>query len=301
VLIINWGTASTEDKRNELIAKDPKSTEILKPILRGRDIRRYGLDWKNLYIIFARQGVNIDNYPTIKQHLFKFRERLDPRPKDFTGKWKGRKLGPYKWYEIQDNIAYYEEFEKNKIVWPMVSSNSSMFCLAQEGVYLNNKCYLITGNSIKYILTVLNSKVAWWFFNAQEAKLGSKGLEIRKEGLSSFPLPKIPQNQTLIITLCDYMLFLNETEERRNSEKELIEFIDKQVIDSLVYELYFKEKIEEDGLKTNLLGLVESYLKDIDGLETDEEKLKLINEVVERIRGDKIAMSEMARIKGHEC
>jgi hypothetical protein len=96
------------------------------------------------------------------------------------------------------------------------------------------------------------------------------------------------------------MLFLNETEERRNSEKELIEFIDKQVIDSLVYELYFKEKIEEDGLKTNLLGLVESYLKDIDGLETDEEKLKLINEVVERIRGDKIAMSEMARIKGHE-
>ena len=290
----------TEGKKDELIKKDPKSAEIIKPILRGRDIRRYGIDWKNLYIIFARQGANIDNYPTIKQHLFKFRERLDPRPKDFTGKWKGRKLGPYKWYEIQDNIAYYEEFEKNKIVWPMVSSNSSMFCLAQEGVYLNNKCYLITGNNIKYVLSILNSKVAWWFFNTREAKLGSKGLEIRKEGVASFPLPKIPQNQTPFINLCNYMLFLNEKEELRKSEKELIEFIDKQIIDSLVYELYFREKFEEEGLKTNLVGLVEPYLRDIGNFKTKEEKLEAIKEVVAKIKSDKGVKKEIEKIKSHK-
>jgi len=196
---------------------------------------------------------------------------------------------------------YYEEFEKAKIVWPMVSSNSSMFCLVQEGVYLNNKCYLITGKDVKYILSLLNSKVAWWFFSTRESKLGSKGLEIRKEGLSSFPVPKVVSNdQIKYVRLCDYLLFLNETEERRKTETELIEFIDKQVIDSLVYELYFKDKFEEGGLKTNLLGLVESYLKDIENLKLDEEKLKVIKEAVEKIKSDKKVKREIEKIKGHE-
>jgi hypothetical protein len=97
------------------------------------------------------------------------------------------------------------------------------------------------------------------------------------------------------------MLFLSETEERRKTEKELIEFIDKQVIDSLVYELYFKEKFEEDGLKTNLFGLVEPYLKDIEGLEeTDEEKSKVIKEVVKEIKSDGAIKRKIEKIKSHE-
>jgi len=80
----------------------------------------------------------------------------------------------------------------------------------------------------------------------------------------------------------------------------LIEFIDKQVIDSLVYELYFKDKFEEDGLKTNLLGAVEPYLKGIESLETDEEKLKVIKEAVERIKSDRAIKREIERIKNHE-
>ena len=91
------------------------------------------------------------------------------------------------------------------------------------------------------------------------------------------------------------MLFLNKTEERRKSKKELIEFIDKQVIDSLVYELYFKEK-----LKTNLLELIEPYLKDIENLDSDEEKLEIIKEVVEKIKADDKIMKEIEKIKSHE-
>ena len=71
-------------------------------------------------------------------------------------------------------------------------------------------------------------------------------------------------------------------------------------IGSLVYELYFKDKFEEDGLKTNLLGLVESYLKDIGDLKTEEEKLKVIKEVVERIKGDKKVKREIEQIRSHE-
>ena len=96
------------------------------------------------------------------------------------------------------------------------------------------------------------------------------------------------------------LLFLNGTKELLELEKDLIEFIDKQVIDSLVYELYFKEKFEDDGMKTNLLGLVEPYLKDIDALKSDEEKLQAIKEVVDGIKSDGAIMSEIQSIKNQE-
>jgi hypothetical protein len=260
-----------EDTREKLIAKDAKSEELIKPFLVGRDIKRYQALESGRYLILMPKGWA--------------QKRYDKG--DF-------------WWELRA-CDYYEEFEKEKIVWPMVSSNSSMFCLVQEGVYLNNKCYLITGKDVKYILSLLNSKVAWWFFSTRESKLGSKGLEIRKEGLSSFPVPKVVSNdQMKYVRLCDYLLFLNETEERRKTETELIDFIDKQVIDSLVYELYFKEKFEEEGLKTNLLGAVEPYLKDIWDFKTEEEKLEVVKEVVEMIKSDRAIKREVEKIKGHE-
>jgi hypothetical protein len=104
----------------------------------------------------------------------------------------------------------------------------------------------------------------------------------------------IPEIQQPFITLYDYMLYLNATEQRRNSEKDLILFINKQVIDPLVYELYFKEI-----LKTNLLWLVEPYLRDIENLKSEEEKLKTIKQVVEKIKSDEKIMEQIEKIKSH--
>ncbi|NAS89935.1 hypothetical protein C4E24_09465, partial [ANME-1 cluster archaeon AG-394-G21] len=139
---------------------------------------------------------------------------------------------------------------------------------------------------LKYILTVLNSKFAKFYLNTIRRHRiefyfypdDFKKLPIKKVSLSS---------RQPFITLCDYLLFLNEKEARREAENELIEFIDRQIIDSLVYELYFKEKFEEDGSKTNLLELVESYLKDIESSKTDEEKLKVIEGVIEEVKKDR--------------
>jgi hypothetical protein len=83
-------------------------------------------------------------------------------------------------------------------------------------------------------------------------------------------------------------------------ENELIEFIDRQIIDPLVYELYFKDKFEEDGLKTNLMGLVVVHLKDIADLGSDEERLEVIKEVEKKIKKDEKIMNEMEKIKSNE-
>ena len=100
-----------EAKRAELVASDPKSAEIIKPFLRGRDVKRWKAEWAGKYLIFTRRGIDIEKYPAVKKHLEQWREKLEP------GKPGGRKAGSYKWFEIQDNIAYFREFEKPKISW----------------------------------------------------------------------------------------------------------------------------------------------------------------------------------------
>ncbi len=85
--------------RERLIAKDPKSTELIRPFLLGRDIKRYQPLTCQQFLIFTRQGVNIDQSPAIKQYLRRFKKSLTPKPKRWQGEnWPGRKPGSYQWY-----------------------------------------------------------------------------------------------------------------------------------------------------------------------------------------------------------
>jgi hypothetical protein len=93
------------DTRNRLIAEDPKSAELIKPFLVGRDVKRYQTPDGGKYLIFTRRGIDIKRYPAIERYLSQFKEQLMPKPKDWKGtEWKGRKPGTPKWYEIQDAV-----------------------------------------------------------------------------------------------------------------------------------------------------------------------------------------------------
>ena len=95
---LNEAFVIDEATRKRLIAEDAKSAELIKPFLAGRDIKRYEQPRSDKYLIFTRHGLNIDDYPAIKQYLAQFKERLTPKPKDWVGKdWKGRKPGAYEW------------------------------------------------------------------------------------------------------------------------------------------------------------------------------------------------------------
>jgi len=209
-------------------------------------------------------------------------------------------------FNNEQYLDYY--LSKGKIVIRrIVNRQDRIMCsfLTKEGV-VRKDLYIFTMLSKEvnpiYLLVLLNSKLISYFYVSKSTiALKDDFRQTTLGELRELPIIKISSSeQAPFIAFSKYLLFLNETEERRKTEKELIEFIDKQVIDSLVYELYFKEKIEEDGLKTNLLGVVEPYLKDIEGLETEEEKLKVIKEVVEKIKGDKKVEREIEKIKGHE-
>ncbi len=279
-----------EKIKEHLIKKDPKSAEIIKPILRGRDIGRYGYDFDNKFIIISKYKNYrniINNYPAVYEHLKRFKEKLENRGQVRNGQ--------HHWLELDNNPQdeYLELFEKPKIVWQEISERGAYYWDG-ENYFVSNTGYIMT-NVPKYVLTILNSKLMDFYFEKIASSLSSKGLRHIYQFVELQPIPELTEpRQTSFIHLCDYMLFLNKTEERRKSEKNLIEFFDKEIIDSLVYELYFFNE-----LKTNLFNLIFKYLVDISNIDSDSEKLNMIKEVYNNLLNKEEIKNTIEKIKSH--
>ena len=165
---IRWGIKTgfnkafviDEDTRDRLIDEDPKSAELIKPWLRGRDVRRWRANWSGQHVIFARQGTEIGRYPAIERHLAHFRGDL--QPKTARGGGPGRAPGNYKWFEFQSTVAYHEAFYRPKIVYPIIATEMRA-SLDREGRLTNDKCFIVPGDD-GFLLALLNSKpLDVWF------------------------------------------------------------------------------------------------------------------------------------------
>ncbi|HOI17454.1 MAG TPA: TaqI-like C-terminal specificity domain-containing protein [Geobacteraceae bacterium] len=232
---LNEAFVIDEENRQRLIAEDPKSAGLIKPWFRGRDIRKWKAEWAGLYVIFTRRGTDIKKYPAIKRHLEKFREALEPKKSESAK--KGRKPGPYKWFEIQDNIAYFEEFEKTKIISTKISIQPT-FSLDLTSSYLGNTSYFITVDSQdRYLLVaLLNAKLSEYY--SRRIFIGKQNgyYEVQPEGLEAFPIPSASDKQKLpIIERVQKIL--------ANPDSPAVPCLESE-IDDLVYKLYGLTKDE---------------------------------------------------------
>ena len=182
----------TEDERK-------RTAELIRPILRGRDIKRYGYEWAELWLIatFPSRHYNIDEYPAIKQYLLSFGiERLEQTGKTHIvngEKVKSRKKTHNKWFETQDSISYWEDFNKPKIIYPDICTFLS-FELDTSCFYLSNTAYfLITEKEehLKYFLRVLNSSVMDWYYRTLSVQLGEKAVRMFSIYVLNIPIPPI--------------------------------------------------------------------------------------------------------------
>ena len=177
------------EKRAELIALDPKSAEIIRPILRGRDIKRYGYEFADIYIIttFPSLKIDIELYPAVKQHLLSFGyDRLKQ-----TGEKGARKKTNNKWFETQDSIGYWEDFSKQKIVYPDISEKLN-FQIVEGEIYFNNTIYFITSETenLDYLLKFLNSNLIDWYYKTLSVQLGEKAVRMFTIYVLNIPIPK---------------------------------------------------------------------------------------------------------------
>ena len=168
------------EKRKELIEQDPKSDEIIRPILRGRDIKRYGYEFADLYLIctFPAKHIDIEQYPAVKNHLLSFGiERLEQTGKEHIvngEEIKARKKTNNKWFETQDQIGYWNDFFKQKIAWASVGE--TYYSLIPETHFLlDTNYFLTTSKNIKYLLAILNSKLIKYWINSEDTQIGSGG------------------------------------------------------------------------------------------------------------------------------
>ena len=243
------------DTREKLIAEDAKSEELIKPFLVGRDIKRYQPLESERYLIFTRRGVGIQQYPAIKRHLLQFKERLMPKPKDWKGeKWQGRKPGSYEWYEIQDTVDYYAEFEKPKIIIPAIVKKAS-YVLDRKCFYSNDKTSIISSDDL-YLLGILNSKVLDFVIHFISSTKRGGYFEYKPMYVQQLPIrtvnfsnPEDKNRHDRMVDLVEQMLELHERQAQTTTETDkamLRRQIDAtdQEIDNLVYELY--ELTEEE-------------------------------------------------------
>jgi hypothetical protein len=158
-----------------LIAEDPKSVEIIRPLLRGRDIKRYGYEYANLYLIttFPSLKIGIELYPAVKQHLLSFGyDRLKQ-----TGEVGARKKTNNQWFETQDSIGYWEDFYKQKIIYPNMTKFLP-FVYDDKGFLANQKCFIITGKHVAFLSAFFNSSLFKYCFrdNFPELQGGTREL-----------------------------------------------------------------------------------------------------------------------------
>ncbi|MDX2003220.1 MAG: Eco57I restriction-modification methylase domain-containing protein [Chitinophagales bacterium] len=184
-------------KRAELIAEDPKSDEIIRPILRGRDIKRYGYEFADLWIIatFPSLKINIDLYPAVKQHLLSFGyDRLKQ-----TGDAGARKRTHNQWFETQDSISYWEDFNKQKITYIEIMTDNPdegydfpSFSFDTKKCIALNTAYIMTGNvdELKYILGILNSKLGRMLVKNYAVQLQQRQFRMLNQCVVNFPIPK---------------------------------------------------------------------------------------------------------------
>ncbi|HEB7511646.1 TPA: class I SAM-dependent DNA methyltransferase, partial [Campylobacter coli] len=247
----------TTEKRNEILAncKDEAEKELtaklIRKMLRGRDIKRYSYEWAGLWVIFIpwhfpnveKPKTMLENeqdlkeqYPSLYKHLLSHKERLSKRNKEETGI-------RYEWYCLQRwGANYYQEFEREKIVWASVGYIEHSF-IPKDMLLQDTNYFFSTSN--RYLLGILNSKPITYYLADIQTPLGNTGaFRNYKYNIEKLPIPKInSKNQNIVdelINLVDEILKAKEQDKNANTQ-EL-----ENKINSLVYKLY---NLNEEEIK----------------------------------------------------
>ncbi|MBN1924649.1 MAG: Eco57I restriction-modification methylase domain-containing protein [Prolixibacteraceae bacterium] len=225
------------ETKDKLTAQDEKNAELLKPLLRGKDILRYKPVYDDLWIIgtFPAKKISIKEYPLIKEYLEGFGKQLHQIGETFVdesgNKVSTRKKTSNKWFETQDQINYFKEFEKEKIIFPNMTKDMP-FVLDNNGFYTNQKCFIITGEKLKYLVSIFNSKLYEYCFRSNFPELLGGVVELSKVFFEKVPIkyPSIEDDKIFEKISDKLHQVINK------SEKEFNTLSDK--IDLMVYKLY---------------------------------------------------------------
>jgi type I restriction-modification system DNA methylase subunit len=226
--------------REDILRSNPQASEIIKPFLNGRDVRRYHIESKDNYLIYTYHGVNIKDYPAVEAHLKPFQERLEKRATQQN------------WYELQQpQLRFAPYMNAAKIIFPDIAT-APRFALDDTGFYGANTTYFIPLKDL-YLLGLLNSRLGYFYFSQTCAGLEGKEetyLRFFGQYLEGFPVRVIIQSNSndqsrhhrveqlvgQIITAKQLLTSAHTDRDKSFYERKCAD-LDSQ-IDKLVYQLY---------------------------------------------------------------
>lgn len=252
-----------DNTRKSLIREDKKSSEVIKPFFRGRDIKRYAIDNHNLYLLYipwhfplhdepsihgASEKAEREfrrNYPAVYRYLRQFKKKLEARNEDETGI-------RYEWYALQRCAAsYYKEFDEPKIV-SAVLMTSPLFGLDPDGHFTLDTCYILPTKNL-YLVAFLNSALGWWALRRMTNQVQNNYSKIQLEQLNRLHIasPDKMQRRT-IENLIGQVVAAKKRDPKADTS------VLERDIDKIVYKLYGLteeeiEIVEGDDFAKNLL------------------------------------------------
>ena len=219
----------SKSKKDEILAncrtpeERKKTDEIIRPILRGCDIKRYSYEFNDKYLIctFPCLKIDIEQYPAVKVFLEGFKAKLkqtgeklskseinniigyaknhniEVKEKDLL---TSRKKTKNKWFETQDSIGYWEDFSKQKIVYSEIVREPQFYLDKEGSFFAEATAFIMTGEHLEYLYHLLHSKTITYFFKTFYAGggLGGDGYRYKKAFLERLPIPKNPNNTVAI-------------------------------------------------------------------------------------------------------
>lgn len=208
--------------KQQLIREDSRSAEIIKPLLRGRDIKRYKPSETSKWLIYTRKGTVIANFPSIHNYLESYRQTLQS------------KAGSNQWYELQSSPGdgLDEMYRKPKLFWRRVAKNG-IFAYVPEEEYAINAVCVISGESLKFLCALLNSKCIGWYVEPTLPRSGTGTLQWEIAYVKNLPIPAIAtEAQQPLVELVDSIIQDKDRKQSVDTTQQEAE------IDRLVYELY---------------------------------------------------------------
>jgi hypothetical protein len=251
-----------EITKNKLIEKDNKSAELIAKILRGKDVTKYQCFWQGYYILLIKYGMSseLNKYPAILEWLYTHEAALRKRGQCNTVRGSKKndmhpvgEAGQHHWLELDNNPTqeYFDLFLNPKILYPGMVKDLS-FTYDVEGLFVNDKGFILTGEKLKYLVGVLNSKLFRYCFEEDFPELQGNSREVKAFVMKEISI-KYPNDieEKVITFLVDYILYLYDQENKPllgHTPNNRIAVTIEEVLNMVVYELYFQQHMRENKL-----------------------------------------------------
>jgi len=234
-----------KETRNILIKNNKKNSKIISPLLRGRDVHNYYIDKQNRYLINTYNGKLVKKYDANTEKYYRERiDRIDVEKdypaifeylKQFENELRKRDDQGEHWTNHR-NCAYQNLFFQEKIIYPETTGRRSEFFLDTENFMIDKTCFMITGENLKFLLGVLNSKLIEFYFENEGRLIGQSAIQYSKQYIEKIPIPLITDDNIVTVTKIEKLV--NLILEKKEKDKQVDISKETDEIDKLVYQLY---------------------------------------------------------------